>query len=165
MSAETVPQAALRGRAAELKAAGFNMLVDLTCIDYLGYGQDTRNASPAPAGRRLKLVYRFMALDTATGLVTARSVLECWVEDDKGPASVRDLYPCADWLEREVWDMFGVPFSDRPGIKRILMYDAFKGHPLLKDYPIKQRQPLIGPADGKPREHMTAADLRPRLVE
>jgi len=61
--------------------------------------------------------------------------------------------------------MFGVTFADRPGIKRILMYPEFTGHPLRKDYPIKKRQPLIGPVDGPARERMTAADLRPRLIE
>ena len=165
MTPETVPQPGLHARVSELKASGYNMLVDLTCVDYLGYGKDTKNASPAPDGRRLKLVYRLMAMDTATGLVKERLTLDVWVEDGAGPASVMDLFPSADWLEREVWDMFGVPFSGRPGLKRILMYDEFKGHPLLKDYPIKQRQPLIGPSDAKPRERMTAADLRPRLVE
>ena len=48
-------------------------------------------------------------------------------------------------LEREVWDMFGVKFADRPDIKRLLMYEEFVGHPLRKDYPINKRQPLIGP--------------------
>ncbi|TPW21161.1 MAG: NADH-quinone oxidoreductase subunit C [Elusimicrobia bacterium] len=60
--------------------------------------------------------------------------------------------------------MFGVTFADRPDIKRILMYPEFTGHPLRKDYPIKKRQPLSGPADGPARERMTAADLRPRLL-
>ncbi|MBI2361766.1 MAG: NADH-quinone oxidoreductase subunit C [Elusimicrobia bacterium] len=68
-------------------------------------------------------------------------------------------------MEREVWDMFGVGFADRPDITRILMYPEFVGHPLRKDYPIKKRQPLIGPLDDKPRERLTAADLRPRIVE
>ena len=163
-TAELVPQAALKARVAELKASGCNVLVDLTCVDFQGFGAGTKNASPAPEGRRFKLVYRLMELDLATGMVKRRLTLDSWVEDGPGPVSVMSLFPNADWLEREVWDMFGVAFADRPDIKRILMYPEFTGHPLRKDYPIKERQPLIGPADGPARERMTAADLRPRLL-
>lgn len=162
---ETLPQAEVKARVAALKASGCNMLVDLTCVDFLGFGAGTKNASPAPEGRRFKLVYRLMELDLSTGMVKRRVTLDSWVEDGPGPVSVKDLFPNADWLEREVWDMFGVAFSDRPGLKRILMYPEFEGHPLRKDYPIKKRQPLIGPVDGPARERMTAADLRPRIVE
>ena len=59
--------------------------------------------------------------------------------------SVTTLWPVADWLEREAWDMFGVSFRGHPNLKRILMYDGFEGHPLRKDYPVNKRQPLIGP--------------------
>jgi len=56
-----------------------------------------------------------------------------------------DLYPVANWLEREAWDMFGVVFKGHPNLKRLLMYEPFEGHPLRRDYPINKRQPLIGP--------------------
>lgn len=165
MSAELVSREGLRPAVEALKGRGANMLVDLTCVDYLGFGKGTRNASPAPAGKRFKLVYRFMVLDTAAGLVKKRPTLECWADGDLGPPSIMDLFPNADWLEREVWDMFGVRFPDRPDIKRILMYPEFVGHALRKDYPLKKRQPLIGPKEERPRERMTEADLRPRLIE
>ncbi|MDP6424883.1 MAG: NADH-quinone oxidoreductase subunit C, partial [Planctomycetota bacterium] len=59
--------------------------------------------------------------------------------------SLTPLWAGADWLEREVWDMFGIRFQGHPNLKRILMYEEFKGHPLRKDYAVNKRQPLIGP--------------------
>ena len=59
--------------------------------------------------------------------------------------SLTGLWASADWFEREAWDMFGVRFLGHPNLKRLLMYEAFKGHPLRKDYPVRKRQPLIGP--------------------
>lgn len=162
----TVPADKAHALLGRLKAShGFNILADLTCVDFLGFGKETGAPSPAPEGARFKLVYRLSSLDASTGLLKARLALDVWVPGTAVPSSAKDLYPCADWLEREVWDMFGVSFADRPDIKRILMYPEFVGHPLRKDYPIKKRQPLIGPVDERPRERLTEADLRPRIVE
>jgi NADH-quinone oxidoreductase subunit C len=58
--------------------------------------------------------------------------------------SITDLFPSADWLEREVWDMFGVRFRNHPNLERILMWEGFEGHPLRKDYP------LLGNSPGTP---------------
>jgi NADH-quinone oxidoreductase subunit C len=59
--------------------------------------------------------------------------------------SLTGLWAGANWFEREVWDMFGISFIGHPNLKRILMYEEFKGHPLQKDYPVSKRQPIIGP--------------------
>lgn len=107
----------------------FNVLVDITAVDY-------RERKP-----RFDVVYHFMSLP-----FQRRMRVKVPVED--GPAALDSLTPLwgsADWLEREVWDMFGISFAGHPNLKRILMYDGFEGHPLRKDYPIHKRQPLIGP--------------------
>ncbi len=59
--------------------------------------------------------------------------------------SVVPVWPAANWLEREVYDLYGIVFREHPDLRRILLYDQFKGHPLRKDYPKERRQPLIGP--------------------
>jgi NADH-quinone oxidoreductase subunit C len=64
-------------------------------------------------------------------------------EEDPVVDSLTELWKGADWLEREVWDMFGIRFRGHPDLRRILLYEQFEGFPLRKDYPVNQRQPLI----------------------
>lgn len=111
---------------------GFVVLMDLTCVDY-------REWSEKP--HRFEVIYNFLNPTDGSRVFFKVPVKE---EDATVPSLAR-LFAAADWYEREVWDMFGVKFSDHPGLKRILMYEEFEGHPLRKDYPYGKRQPLIGP--------------------
>ncbi len=105
---------------------GFDMLVDITCVDYLNY-RDATN--------RFGLVYLLANATTAERL-TIRVLLD---EPDPVVASVVPLWEGANWLEREVWDMFGIRFDGHPDLRRILMPDEFTAHPLRKDYPLQGR--------------------------
>ena len=108
----------------------FKFLMDLTAVDYLN-----RKDS------RFEVVYHFYSLKHNHRLRVKVPVSE----DDCTIDSVSSLWKTANWYEREVWDLYGIKFNDHPDMRRILLYEEFKGHPLRKDYPINKRQPLIGP--------------------
>jgi NADH-quinone oxidoreductase subunit C len=63
--------------------------------------------------------------------------------DDAEVLTLTDLWASANWMEREVWDMFGIKFRGHPDLRRILMYPEFEGHPLRRDYPADKIQPLV----------------------
>jgi NADH-quinone oxidoreductase subunit C len=115
-------------------ALTFDVLMDLTAVDYLKFpGRED--------GPRFEVVYHLYSLPH-----NHRVRLKARVdEDDAVVPSAVELWPIANWLEREVWDMFGVRFAGHPDLRRLLLYEPFVGHPLRKDYPINRRQPLIGP--------------------
>ncbi|MEJ2109371.1 MAG: NADH-quinone oxidoreductase subunit C [Acidobacteriota bacterium] len=106
----------------------FNILMDMTAVDYYG-------AKP-----RFELVYHLLSIQ-----FNRRLRVKLKIDEGKTVDSLTPMWGCANWLEREIWDMFGVPFKGHPDLKRILMYEGFEGHPLRKDYPIKKRQPRIKP--------------------
>jgi len=106
----------------------FNMLSDITAVDWL----DTREP-------RFDIVYQLFSLTHGTRLCIKIQVSE----DNAKVESVVDLWRSANFLEREVWDMYGVSFENHGDLRRILMYDEFVGHPLRKDYPIRGKQPRI----------------------
>ncbi|MDE2490967.1 MAG: NADH-quinone oxidoreductase subunit C [Elusimicrobia bacterium] len=149
-----VEPARCREELAALKADGYNVLVDMTCVDHRARGRQPR----------FDVIYRLMKFDAAEGRDLGRVEVHCGVDEAPVLRSVMDLWPIADWLEREVWDMFGVRFADRPDIKRLLMYETFEGHPLRKDYPIAKRQPLIGPMDGNKPNSPSFNILKPTVT-
>jgi NADH-quinone oxidoreductase subunit C len=105
---------------------GFDMLIDVTAVDYLEY---------EGARDRFGVIYNL--LNTSTG---ERVIVKTFVNDpDPTLPSMVPLWKSADWLEREVFDMFGIRFEGHPDLRRIFMPDEFTSFPLRKDYPLKGR--------------------------
>jgi NADH-quinone oxidoreductase subunit C len=106
---------------------GFHLLAELGATDYLGYPGRTR--------ARFEVHYVLRNLDTTETLVVKVGV------DDPDPIlpSAVSLWPGADWMEREVFDMFGIRFQGHPDLRRILMPEEFTSYPLRKDYPLRGR--------------------------
>jgi NADH-quinone oxidoreductase subunit C len=115
-------------------ALRFDMLMDLTAVDYLTY--PGREQAP-----RFEVVYHLYSVSHNHRLRVKVEV----DEDDPVVPSAVPLWPIANWFEREVWDMFGIRFAGHPDLRRLLLYEEFVGHPLRKDYPVNRRQPLVGP--------------------
>ncbi len=109
----------------------FEMLSDLTVVDYLG-------RTP-----RFEVVYQLYSITRNHRL---RVKVPVPADDPVVPSAV-PLWKSARWAEREAWDMFGIRFSGHPDLRRILMYREFEGHALRKDYPLDRRQPLVPERD------------------
>lgn len=121
-----VPADKLFAAMEQLKGLGFDLLVDVTCVDYLNY----RDATD-----RFGLVYLL-----ANTITAERITIRAFVNDPEPTiASVVPLWNGANWLEREVFDMFGIHFADHPDLRRILMPEEFTAYPLRKDYPLQGR--------------------------
>lgn len=97
----------------------FKMLIDITAVDY------------PEREKRFDVVYNFLSLKH-----NIRIRMTIPIEDGVILPSACDYFSCADWYEREVWDMFGIKFSDHPDLRRILTDYGFDGHPLRKDFPL-----------------------------
>ncbi len=106
----------------------FSMLLDTTVVDWL----DSRD-------ERFEVVYHLMSLSKKFRLRVKIAV----PEEEAHVDSLVLLWPSANFMEREAWDMYGVDFKGHPDLRRILMYDEFEGHPLRKDYPLRGKQPRV----------------------
>jgi NADH-quinone oxidoreductase subunit C len=105
---------------------GFDMLTDVTAVDYLNY-PDAEN--------RYGIIYCLTNIGTGERVVVRTFV------NDPAPRvrSVCDLWKGANWMEREVYDLFGIDFEGHPDLRRILMPEGFESYPLRKDYPLRGR--------------------------
>ncbi|HEV3416716.1 MAG TPA: NADH-quinone oxidoreductase subunit C, partial [Pirellulales bacterium] len=104
----------------------FDFLVDITCVDYLHY---------RGAADRFGLVYLLAGTET-NERITIRTFLN---EPDLDVPSAVPLWEGANWMEREVYDMFGITFAGHPDLRRILLPEEFTAFPLRKDYPLQGR--------------------------
>jgi NADH-quinone oxidoreductase subunit C len=125
----------------------FSMLLDITAVDWMDQRED-----------RFEVVYQLLSIST-TQRITVKVALP---ESAPEIASAVPLFRSANFLEREVWDMFGIRFKGHPDLRRILMYEEFKGHPLRKDYPVQGKQPRVPlrmPEVENTAQHMKRGDL------
>jgi NADH/F420H2 dehydrogenase subunit C len=87
---------------------------------------------PAAKPKRFSVSYHLLSV----GEEPRRVRVQTWVDDGEPVPTVIEVWPTADWHEREAWDMMGIPIEGHPNLKRILTEDDWEGHPLRKDYPI-----------------------------
>lgn len=157
----------------ETPELGFDLLLDVTAVDYLGQpdgfalAPEISDANRSPTKRmgqsRHRLILpergRLPRFAVVYHLFSTRHFhrlrLKCRVpEDDPTIASVTPVWEGANWLERETFDLYGIRFVGHPDLRRIYLYDEFIGHPLRKDYGKHDEQPIqefLGPGADLPR--------------
>jgi len=97
----------------------FNQLIDITAVDY------------PESDRRFKIVYLFLSHEK-----NQRLILDLFIKENELVSSLTSVFPSANWMEREVFDMYGIEFKNHPDLRRILTDYNFNGYPLRKDFPL-----------------------------
>jgi len=97
----------------------FKQLIDITAVDY------------PENSKRFKMIYLLLSHQ-----FNQRIVISCLINENEVVSSLTKIFPSANWMEREVFDMYGVKFKDHPDLRRILTDYDFKGFPLRKDFPL-----------------------------
>lgn len=132
----------------EDKELDFNMFLSVTAVDWMDVKEE-----------RFEMVYHFLSITKSFRLRIKFLV----PEEDLTVPTLLPLWPSANFMEREVFDMFGVKFEGHPDLRRTLLYDEFVGHPLRKDYPVQAKQPRVPLRN--PEVRNTSLDMsRPSLV-
>ncbi len=107
-------------------ACGFDLLADVTCVDYLSFPE---------ASDRFGLTYSLTSVKH-----NHRLWVKCFVNDpDPQVPTMTGLWKGANWPEREVYDLFGIRFAGHPDLRRLMTWEGFGSHPLRKDYPLQGR--------------------------
>ena len=101
------------------KETKFKQLIDITAVDY------------PEKEKRFKLVYLFLSHE-----FNQRVLIDYEINEKEIVKSLTSVFPSANWMEREVFDMYGIKFKNHPDLRRILTDYGFKGHPLRKDFPL-----------------------------
>jgi len=101
------------------KNTKFKQLIDITTVDY------------PENQKRFKMVYLFLSLE-----LNQRIILSFFINENQQIPSLTKIFPSANWMEREIFDMYGVKFTDHPDLRRILTDYGFEGYPLRKDFPL-----------------------------
>ena len=153
-----LPRERIADACAAARGAGYDFLCDLAATDYLGFasegvagywgspsttgGERDLNhpastglgAVVAPPGDK-RFAVSYQLLDR-TSRPARRLRLRVWADDGEAVQSIVGVFPCADYQEREAWDLMGIDFSDHPHLERIFLPEGWDGHPHRKDYPI-----------------------------
>ena len=117
----TIAREQIRGACETVKRAGYNFFEDLTAVDWF------------PSTPRFQLSYQILS-HSLKQFVRLRVMVD---EADPAVESITPVWPGANFYEREVFDLFGIRFEGHPNLRRIMMPDDWKGHPLRKDYPVE----------------------------
>lgn len=140
------------------ESLSFDTLIDLCGIDYLDYGDESSLAGD-PQGRRFAVVYHLLSVQ-----LNQRLRVKVFSDDNQMPAvdTVTDIWPTANWFEREAFDLYGIVFSGHIDLRRILTDYGFIGNPFRKDFPISghvemrydedQKRVIYQPVSIEPRE-------------
>ncbi len=151
----------------------FELMIDLCGMDYSTYGSDTtadgaffaNEDAPRVFAHRFAAVYQLLSIER-----NARMRVRVFAEDDELPVleSVTGIWPCANWYEREAFDLYGIVFTGHPDLRRILTDYGFVGNPFRKDFPLsghvemrydpEQKRVVYQPVTVEPRE------VTPRIV-
>ena len=121
----------------------FNFLMDVCALDWLD--------RPEEAEGRFEIIYNLYSLKNKYRLLIKVKLSEDNPEID----SLAALWNSADWLEREVWDLFGIEFTGHPDLRKIVTPDELKGHPLRKDFPLTYEVPRFSYNKNEPPEVIT----------
>jgi NADH-quinone oxidoreductase subunit C len=149
----TIQRDRIREVAESFKRDGFKYLVDLSGLDYSKF--------PGHTGERFAVAYMLYS-----HAKNQRVRLKVFTPIDAPVPSVTSVWKTANWMERETFDMFGIPFDGHPNLERILMWDGFNGHPLRKDFPVRgidtgaRIYPEVFPPGGGPKAGSTGKDVK-----